>query len=142
MEIDLALLADAATVDASGKLNILGIFDRISTSGFPAQHPHISLVLRFTASMKEAGTHSVEILLSDPEGKEVLRLNGEIKVGPGPLGSGGRVAVPQVINMERVVFPRPGRYAFDVSLDGAHQVSVPLFLHDFDTRPRGPMAQA
>ena len=30
MEIDLALLADAATVDVSGKLNILGIFDRIA----------------------------------------------------------------------------------------------------------------
>ena len=30
MEIDLALLADAATIDGSGKLNILGVFDRIS----------------------------------------------------------------------------------------------------------------
>ncbi len=26
MEIDLALLADAATIDGSGKLNILGVF--------------------------------------------------------------------------------------------------------------------
>ena len=38
MEIDLALLADAATIDASGKLNILGIFDRIGVTQFPAQH--------------------------------------------------------------------------------------------------------
>ena len=30
MEIDLALLADAATIDAAGKLNILGVFDRIN----------------------------------------------------------------------------------------------------------------
>jgi hypothetical protein len=140
MEIDLALLADAATVDASGKLNILGIFDRISTGGFPAQHPHVALVLRFTASAKEAGTHTVAIRLSDPEGKEVLRLDGEITVPPGSMGDGGRVAVPQIINMERIVFPRPGRYAFDISLDGEHQVSVPLFLHD--ARPMGPVAHA
>jgi hypothetical protein len=140
MEIDLALLADAATVDASGKLNILGIFDRISTSGFPAQHPHIALVLRFTASAKESGTHSVVIRLSDPEGQEVLSLNGEITVPSGPVGGGGRMAVPQIVNMERIVFPRPGRYAFDISLDDEHQVSVPLFLHD--ARPMGPMAQA
>jgi hypothetical protein len=140
MEIDLALLADAATVDASGKLNILGIFDRISTSGFPAQHPHIALVLRFTASVKESGTHSVVIRLSDPEGKEVLSLNGEIMVPPGSAGAGGRMAVPQIINMDRIVFPRPGRYAFDISLDGEHGVSVPLFLHD--ARPMGPVAQA
>jgi hypothetical protein len=140
MEIDLSLLADAATVDASGKLNILGIFDRISASRFPAQHPHVALVLRFTASVKEAGTHTVEIHLSDPEGKEVLRLNGEISVAPGSLGAGGRVSVPQIINMERIVFPRPGRYAFDVSLDGEHKVSVPLFLHD--ARARGPVVEA
>ncbi len=130
MDIDLAVLADAATVDASGKLNILGIFDRISASKFPAQHPHVSLVLRFAASMNEAGTHSVEIRLGDPDGGEVVRLNGEMKVGPGPAVSGGRVRIPQVINMERLVFPRPGRYAFDVAVDGAHHVSVPLFLHD------------
>jgi hypothetical protein len=140
MEIDLALLADAATVDASGKLNILGIFDRISTSGFPAQHPHISLVLRFGASMNEAGEHSVEIVLKDPAGAEVVRLNGEIKVGMGPTASGGRVRVPQVVNMERLVFQKPGGYSFDVSVDGEHQVSVPLFLHD--ATPRGNVARA
>jgi len=140
MEIDLALLADAATVDAAGKLNILGIFDRISTSGFPAQHPHVSLVLRFGASLKEAGDHKVEIVLRDPEGTEVVRLNGDIKVGPGSVAAGGRVRVPQVVNMERLVFQKPGRYSFDVAVDGEHQVSVPLFLHD--STPRGPMAQA
>ena len=140
MEIDLALLADAATVDAAGKLNILGIFDRISTSRFPAQHPHISLVLRFGASMNEAGDHTVEIVLKDPDGAEVVRLNGDIKVGPGPASAGGRVRVPQVVNMERLVFNKPGRYAFDVAVDGEHQVSIPLFVHD--ATPRGSIAQA
>ncbi len=133
MDIDLAVLADAATVDSAGKLNILGIFDRISTSRFPAQHPHVALVLRFAASMNEAGAHAIQIRLSDPEGKEVVRLNGDLKVGPGPAVAGGRVRIPQVINMERLVFARAGRYAFDVSVDGEHQVSVPLFLHDTAT---------
>ena len=140
MEIDLALLADAATVDSSGKLNILGIFDRISATGFPTQHPHVSLVLRFAASLTEAGAHKVEIVLSDPDGEEVVRLDGEIQVAPGPPAAGGRVRVPQVVNMDRLVFPRPGQYAFDVSVDGENQVSVPLFLHE--VRPPGPMAQA
>jgi hypothetical protein len=130
MEIDLALLADAATVDGSGKLNILGVFDRISASGFPAPHPHLSLVLRFMASMNEAGIHGVEIRISNPDGGEMLRMNGEIQVGPGPMATGGQVRVPQVVNIERLVFPKAGRYAFDVSVDGQHQVSVPLFLHE------------
>jgi len=140
MEIDLALLADAATVDAAGKLNILGIFDRISASGFPAQHPHIALVLRFGASLNEAGDHKVEIVLKAPGGEEVVRFNGDIKVGVGPTEGGGRVRVPQVVNMERLVFKKPGGYSFDVAVDGEHQVSVPLFLHD--ATPRGSVAQA
>ena len=90
--------------------------------------------------MNEAGEHSVEIVLKDPAGAEVVRLNGEIKVGVGPTATGGRVRVPQVVNMERLVFQKPGGYSFDVSVDGEHQVSVPLFLHD--ATPRGSVAQA
>lgn len=140
MEIDLALLADAATVDAAGKLNILGVFDRISTSGFPAQHPHIALVLRFGASLKEAGEHTVEIVLRDPDGAEVFPMKGGIRVGMGPPMTGGRVRVPQVVNMERIVFNKAGQYSFDVSVDGSHQVSVPLYVHD--AAPQGHGAQA
>jgi len=140
MEIDLALLADAATVDASGKLNILGVFDRISTSGFPAQHPHVSLVLRLSAALTEAGEHSVEILLRDPDGEEMMRMNGEIQVGPGPAMAGGQVRIPQVINIERLVFPKEGRYAFDIALDGEHHASVPLVLHDAGSSWKGAQA--
>ena len=140
MEIDLALLADAATVDGSGKLNILGVFDRISTSGFPAQHPHVSLVLRLAASMTEAGEHSVEIVLRDPEGEEMMKMNGEIQVGPGPALAGGQVRIPQVINIERLVFPKEGQYAFDIALDGEHHASVPLVLHDGGSKWKGAQA--
>ena len=89
MEIDLAVLADAATVDMSGKLNILGIFDRISVGELPAHHPHLSLVLRLSASMSEAGSHKMEIVLRDPEGARMMGMNGEFQVGPGPALSGG-----------------------------------------------------
>ena len=129
MEIDLAFLADAATIDVAGKLNILGIFDRISVTEFPAPHPHVSLVLRFSASLGEAGNHQVEIVLRDPDGKEMMRLNGDLQVGPGPAMSGGEVRVPQVLNIERLVFPKAGRFIFDVAVDGVHQVSVPLVVH-------------
>jgi len=130
MEIDLALLADAATVDAAGKLNILGIFDRITARAFPAPHPHLSLVLRIGGSMQEAGDHAVEIVLKDPDGKEMVRMNGGVKVPMAPTGAGGLYRVPQVINMDRLLFPKAGRYSFDVAVDGEHHVSIPLFLHE------------
>jgi hypothetical protein len=137
VDIDLALLADAATIDASGKLNILGIFDRISATSFPVQHAHIALILRFVASPEEAGNHEVRIVLRGPDGEEVVGLDGKIQTGPGGGRSGGDVRVPQVVNMERMVFPKPGRYTFEVLVEGEHRVSVPLFLHQAMRRGGG-----
>jgi hypothetical protein len=125
MEIDLALLADAATIDASGKLNILGIFDRIGVVQFPAQHGRVTLVLRFTAGTSEIGSHDVHIRMSDPGGAEVLSLNGEMRLAGGPSAR-DVIRVPHILNLDGLVFTRPGIYNFDVKVDGEHHVSLPL----------------
>lgn len=126
MEVDLALLADAATVDGSGKLNILGIFDRLTTSSFPTRHPRLSLVLRFAAGVRDVGKHRIDIALKAPDGKQLVRIDGEMNLAPGPSGSGGAILVPHVLNMDGLIFPVAGGYAFDVKVDGEHHVSVPL----------------
>jgi hypothetical protein len=126
MEIDLALLADAATIDGSGKLNILGIFDRLGTSSFPTRHPRMSLVLRFSAGVDEVGRHEVGIVLKAPDGKEVVRIDGEMNLSAGPRGVTDGVLVPHILNMDGLVFPVRGRYAFDVIVDGEHHVAIPL----------------
>lgn len=130
MDIDLALLADAATIDGAGKLNILGVFDRIAASTFPAQHGRMAMVLRFAAGLPEAGAHDVGIRLSGPGGEEILRIDGEMNLAPGPRSLGGGVKVPHVLNLDGVVFERPGQYTFDVSVDGEHHVGIPLTIVD------------
>lgn len=126
MEVDLALLADAATIDGTGKLNILGVFDRLGTASFPARHPRLALVLRFTAGVHEVGQHQVAIGLKSPDGSEVVRIDGEMNLTAGPMGVRSGVLVPHILNMDGLVFPIEGRYAFDVLVDGEHQVSIPL----------------
>lgn len=130
MEVDLALLADAATIDSSGKLNILGIFDRLGATSLPTRHPRLSLVLRFSAGVDEIGTHQVGIVLMSPDGQEVLRIDGEMNLTGGPHAVAGGVLVPHILNMDGLVFPVAGRYAFDVRVDGEHQVSIPLTVED------------
>jgi hypothetical protein len=137
MEIDLALLADAATIDASGKLNILGIFDRIGVLQFPAQHGRVTLVLRFTAGTSEIGSHEVHIRMSDPGGAEVLSLNGEMQLVGGPSAR-DVIRVPHILNLDGLVFTRPGLYNFDVKVDGEHHVSLPLSVEG----PQSPGAAA
>ncbi len=126
MEIDLALLADAATVDGSGKLNILGVFDRITAGQFPVQHGRISLVLRFQAGAADLGKHAITIRLVGPSGKEMMGLNGEIHFGAGKQATEEGVRVPQILNLDGIVFETAGRYNFDVSVDGEHHVSIPM----------------
>jgi len=126
MEVDLALLADAATIDGSGKLNILGILDRLSTTSFPTRHPRLSLVLRISAGVQEVGKHDIGIALKAPDGKQLMKIDGQMKLAPGARVDGGAVLVPHVLNMDGLVFPAAGRYAFDVSVDGEHHVTIPL----------------
>jgi len=129
MDVDLALLADAATIDASGKLNILGVFDRITASNFPIAHPRMALVLRFVASVQEIGRHRVEISLREPRGEEVMHIDGEMQLGPGPASLAGSIRVPHVLHLDGLVFPQPGRYTFDLRVDGEHHAAVPLTVH-------------
>ena len=137
MEIDLAVLADAATIDASGKLSVLGIFDRIGVAQFPAQHGRVTLVLRFTAGTSEMGSHEVHIRMSDPRGEEVLSLNGEMQLVGGPAARDA-IRVPHILNLDGLVFTGPGMYSFDVKVDGEHHVSLPLSIEG----PQGPSAVA
>jgi hypothetical protein len=66
----------------------------------------------------------MRIALKDPSGDEVLGMEGALQLGPGPVGEW--MLIPHVINFDGVVFPTPGRYAFDVIIDGEHAVAVPL----------------
>ena len=128
MEIDLALLADAATIDASGKLSILGIFDRIAVQDFPARHGRMSLILRLTAGVGEVGNHEMEIALRGPSGGELVKAQAQFQLGASPAALREGIRVPQVLNLDNVVFAEEGRYSVDVQVDGEHLVSLPLMV--------------
>ena len=126
MELDFALIADAATVDGSGKLNVLGVFDRIQARAFPARHGRIALVLRFSAGVADAGTHQVEIRLRSPDGTEVLRLDGRMDLRSTGRPDSDQIKVPHVLNLDGITFPKEGTYHFDISAGGRSLTSLPL----------------
>jgi hypothetical protein len=124
MTIDLALLCDAATVDVSGKLNILGVFDRIEAREFPARHGRICLVLRMAATAEDEGEHGLEIRLVTPGGSDLVRLDGQLQVGPGVPGEVTRI--PHVLNLDGLVFPEAGEYRFEIRFGSVVQARIPL----------------
>lgn len=135
MNIDLALTADAATIDGAGKLNLLGVFDQISVPRFPARHGRLALVLRFLGGAGDAGAHNLSIRLTSPGGKELVSLNGELNVRPGRGSLQTGIRVPHVINLDGIVFKEPGVHTFDITVDGRADATLPLTIAQ-----RRPMA--
>jgi len=124
MQIKLALLADYANVTAEGKLNILGIFDRITVNEIPAVHPQMHLILRLEAHPAERDrAHNVEIRLYDPDGNIVFEVKGDVV----PHGNGAQmVATNQILTLNNLQLTQPGSYNFVVLVDNDLKSEVPL----------------
>jgi hypothetical protein len=124
MNVNLGTLADYANVTGDGKLNILGIFDRINVTQIPAVHPQMHLVLRLEAHAAELDrSHNVEIRLQDPDGNTIFEVKGEIV----PRGEPGRsVSTNQILTLNNLQLEKIGDYAFVVMLNNDVKAEIPL----------------
>ena len=127
MQVKLAVLADYANVTAEGKLNILGIFDRINVSGLPAVHPQMQFVMRLEAHPAEKDrVHSIEVRLHDPDGETVFELKGEMVPRGGAPGQ--TIAANQIITINNLSLSKTGEHSFVVFVDNDLKTEVPLLV--------------
>lgn len=127
MEIEIFTLADFAQ-DNNSKLTIVGTFDSINSKQFPAQHPACSLSCRLRFAAKEAGPHDFKLRLINADGKEVIQpIEGNINIGNPPNGQFASVNL--VINFNQLQFEKPGRYSFELYVDGDWKSGLPLLLN-------------
>ncbi len=52
MKVEIFTLCDAATIDAAGKLNVLGSFDRLNSPAEPITHMHCALAIKLRFEME------------------------------------------------------------------------------------------
>jgi hypothetical protein len=122
MNVNLAVLCDAANVSREGKLNILGEFDSIHVANFPLVYPTMVLVVRLEAHPTEAGEHALKLHLVDEDGGDCV-----------PPLQGGFPGVPirtapLILQMHGVRFDKPGHYSFELLVDNHHLRSLPLHV--------------
>src|SRR3954469_18654539 len=124
MQVKLALLADYANVTAEGKLNILGIFDRINVPELPVVHPQMHLILRLEAHSAERNRpHSVEIRLHDPDGQTIFEVTGDMV----PQGIAGQtVSTNQILTLNNLQLTKTGGYNFVVLVNNDLKSEVML----------------
>jgi len=81
MHVEIFTLCDAATVDAAGKLNILGSFDNLSAANEPIVHMQCALALKLRFARIEEGQKKFRLAFVDSDGKAVMQpLDGTTEV--------------------------------------------------------------
>lgn len=132
MEIPLALLADYANTSQEGKLNVMGVFNRILTKQFPTVHPEMRLVFRLEAQPSERGRQAtIEIKLLDADANVLQHLTGRLTVpqqSPQPT-----IQIDQILRFTTVVFEKAGPYRFDILVDGDLKGTAPFTLEELPT---------
>jgi hypothetical protein len=127
MDMILGVVADAANRSEGDKLNILGIFHTIFSPEFPVTHPSMALALEFRAAPYEKGKAlELDITMRGPDAQVVVSIQGQIEISRDvPALS---PIVPMDISLNNCVFPVPGNYRFEISIDGTRKGEVPLEL--------------
>lgn len=127
-----AVLADSAVMPGDGKLYLQGAgWNRITGPGFPLRHPRISLGIWFHVPHALTGRkHSVEIHLEDGDGhriqvatdasgKPIQEIRNELSVvRPADLEPAEEVLIPMAINIDGMVFEKPGSHRFLIGCGG------------------------
>jgi hypothetical protein len=124
----MAVLADEANVSQEGKLNLMGIFDRIAAATFPVLHPRMVFAFRVEAEFGDAGrAFPVRVTLEDDEGGVLFEAAGDLMAPPVPPGE--FATANQLFSLVGVQFPRAGMYRFIVQLGDLPPHETPLILH-------------
>jgi len=129
MFIEVFSLCDAATVDAAGKLNVLGAFDTIWSAKMPAVYPQCAIALRLRFENIERGEHAITINFVDLDGKHLIpSANGKIHIN---FSSEQRSqSANLVFNLQMLRIEKPGEYSIDLAVDNRKEVSLPLFIKE------------
>lgn len=126
MQVALFLAADYAKVDAGGKLDILGIFNRINAPAFPAIHRTLYLVIRIIAAIGEYDVdHPFKLLFVSEDGEEHPPAIEGVMRFEKPK-NGVQIQADTIVALGDLVLPKPGRYEFRLVINRDVKSILPL----------------
>lgn len=135
MKAELFTACDFAA-DYGGKLTIVGVFDTLGATHTPVVHPQLCIVAKIRFDDIEAGRRQVRFTLTDFDGQDVLKpLDMPITAPAAPAAEAVGSVVNLVLNINGVTFSRFGEHSLDLSIDGVHIASTPLYLRRTATPP-------
>jgi hypothetical protein len=117
MILRLAAVCEDARERADGRIDLVGVFNELSAPGFPAMQDRMTAVFLIEWEAGEAGRQSLRADLVDVSGRKLLTIQGHTDVeerGDGRAPAQTRL----IVALDKVVFPAPGAYRFDLVAAG------------------------
>lgn len=127
MELQFAFFCDEVRETKSGKLDALGIFHDLLAPAFPAMQERMILALIIDWDRHDRGRYDLKAELVGPDGKVALTVTGHSDVQAHPL-EGPPARTRLVMPLEKVVFPKPGKYSLRIMVKGKRLRGPSLYL--------------
>ena len=126
MHVQYVTLCEQVILGQDGRPSLIGIFNDLQVGTIPFTLPRLALAARILFTSDEAARkHSVEVVMTDPAGKEIGRPGGEINLPQMPPGLES-VAVDLPLPFDFFQLEAAGRYTFLLHVDGAPTAAVQL----------------
>jgi Family of unknown function (DUF6941) len=143
MHVQLALVCDEARMRPDGKMDVEGVFNDLAAPGFPATQDRMVLVTTIEWDRGDSGRNKFRVDLVAPDGRPSLTVDGHTDVVPRPPDR-PPPRTRLILPLENVVFPRAGRYSFEIRIKGKRMRGPSLFVMEgevgegADEDPRAP----
>ena len=135
MEPAILLVADYAALDASGKLTIVGVFNKIFANKFPVKHPSLYVTIRFVSDLDETGQdRTLEVFLVDQDYNRIWS-SPVISFKVERPQSGEVAEFTPIIALQQLEFQKAGRYEFKVKVDADIRGSIPFDVIQIPQQP-------
>jgi hypothetical protein len=127
MKVELFTLCDFAQAEPTGKMNLLGTFDRIVAKEAPITRSVFAVAARLRFEAHEEGARTVALSFIDSDGQRVmplLRAQFSVKVQPNEPSA----TLNYVMVVPQIKLPRFGDYQIDLSVDDKVEATLPLYV--------------
>jgi hypothetical protein len=126
VHVQYVALCDQVILGNDGRPSLIGVFNDLQVATIPFTLPRIAFAARILFTREEAGQpHAVDVLMTDPAGKEIGRPGGEVSLPQIPAGLDS-VAVDLPLQFDLFNVNAAGRYTFLLHIDGAATAAVQL----------------
>ena len=126
MHVQYVAICDQIIISTEGRPTLVGVFNDLQVQTLPITLPRIAFAARVLFSADElGGSRRVEVVISDPSGKEIGRPGGDLAL-PASIGDMDSLAIDVPMQFDFFEIAVVGRYTFLLQLDGKPLAAVQL----------------